>query len=693
MTDTDPDLPPPEPDSDPVAERGEVPLTSREFKTPARSADSHLVDEGFGGRPRLDWSPVTDSGGGRSTAGPDRPRSGFSFDLGGALARLGGGSDSTADSPQADVPAAETSGVSPVATPPTAPADPPTPIVAPVFDVAARLAETTPAPRPPDEAPMTPLPRRGAPAPAPVARAEPAPRAPEPASPDSAGRSYVAPRHSVFDDQGGDRPTATAITPTLPSAQSVAPVLESFGRTPTAAPPTVGQGNPAVARGIPSLPSVPIPTLPNLPPPAPARPAVAAPIESAPSVPSTASLRAAQARAKQQQKRGGKLVGKTLLAIVLLGVVIVGSLTFGRSRLFPNSWDPALTPIVDAVQQAHGSEFDHTIVLVRQPIEEYQLTANRLLFGDDWVSRVPEWRALGLTAGDPNPERVGAQIGLRRLAVYDADADRIYMASDADPVAAATDLRVALEAAFDAQQNGPATLPAGFSVGLMGVSPPDVIVRRAVARFLAERADPPSTADAADVPAEDAAVLPLPLPLEYELAATEVLGEALLRASGADTATFTFGSELPPGLPAGFDDAAATTTAGVLQVGERSLADPISIGVDDWSLVWGTRLPADTVDRLTEVVGADSYRPFDRGGVICVAGVFETANPTDAGFVLSAMATWVASAPVEAQATVSSLSDTLAQLISCDPGIEAAVTPQPLPVSELLDRQLTRLNA
>jgi hypothetical protein len=692
MTDADPDLPPPEPDSDPVAERGEVPLASREFKTPARSADSHLVDEGFGGRPRLDWSPVTDSGGGRSTAGPGRPRSGFAFDLGGALARLGGGSDSTADSPQPEIPAAEAPAVAPIATPPTAPPDPRAPIVAPVFDVAARLAETTRAPRPPDEAPMTPLPRRGAPAPAPVARVEPAPRAPEPASLESGARSYVAPRHSVFDDQGGDRPTATAITPTPPSAQSVAPVLESFGRTPTVAPSTVEPGKPEVARGIPSLPSVPIPTLPNLPPPAPARPAVAALIESAPSVPNTASLRAVQARAKQQQKkRGGKAVGKALLAIVLLGVVIVGSLTFGRSRLFPNSWDPALTPIVDAVQQAHGSEFEHTIVLVRQPIEEYQVTANRLLFGDDWVTRVPEWRALGLTAGDPNPERVGAEIGLRRLALYDADADRILMASDADPAAAATDLRVALEAAFDAQQNGPATVPAGFGVGLMGVSPPDVIVRRAVARFLAERADPPSAADAAEVPAADVALLPLPL--EYELAATEVLGEALLRASGADTATFTFGSELPPGLPAGFDDAAATTTAGVLQVGERSLADPISIGVDDWSLVWGTGLPADTVDRLTEVVGADSYRPFDRGGVICVAGVFETANPTDAGFVLSAMATWAASAPVEAQATVSSLSDTLAQLISCDPGIEAAVAPQALPVSGLLDRQLTRLNA
>jgi hypothetical protein len=76
-----------------------------------------------------------------------------------------------------------------------------------------------------------------------------------------------------------------------------------------------------------------------------------------------------------------------------------------------------------------------------------------------------------------------------------------------------------------------------------------------------------------------------------------------------------------------------------------------------------------------------------------VAGVFETANPTDAGFVLSAMATWTALAPVESQATVNSLSDTLSQLITCDPGIEAAVAPPTLPVSELLDRQLTRLNA
>jgi hypothetical protein len=320
------------------------------------------------------------------------------------------------------------------------------------------------------------------------------------------------------------------------------------------------------------------------------------------------------------------------------------------------------------------------------------VTANRLLFGDEWVTRVPEWRALGIAAGDPNPERVGGEIGVRRLAVYDADADRIYMAADADPVAAAVDLRVALESAFAAQQGGPPTVPAGNGIGLLGVSPPNVLAERAVDRFLAERSesDAPLTPVTGD-PGTVAAALPLPL--EYELSATEVLGSSLLTAAGADPATATFDTELPADLSFHLDDAAATTTAGVLQGGERPLADPISIGVDDWSLAWATRLPATTVVRLAEVVGADSYRPFDRGGVTCVAGVFETTTDTDAGFVLSAMATWAAAAPVESQATATSLSATLVQLITCDPGIEPAVAPQTQPVGAVLDRQLARLAA
>ena len=147
----------------------------------------------------------------------------------------------------------------------------------------------------------------------------------------------------------------------------------------------------------------------------------------------------------------------------------------------------------------------------------------------------------------------------------------------------------------------------------------------------------------------------------------------------------------PDNVGAALDDGARPTASGALQVGDRSLAPPVALGVDDWSLVWGARLPQPTVDQLASIVVADSFRPIDRGGLICAIAVFETANPTDAATVLAAMQTWAAAAPAGAQSTVTQLADTRVQLSSCDPGADAATVPQPGDVDALINRQLTRL--
>src|SRR5690606_6449015 len=114
-----------------------------------------------------------------------------------------------------------------------------------------------------------------------------------------------------------------------------------------------------------------------------------------------------------------------------------------------------------------------------------------------------------------------------------------------------------------------------------------------------------------------------------------------------------------------------------VQLGERPLGEPVPIGVDDWSLVWGSRLPEARVAQLVPLVVADSYHPIDRNGTTCVSGVFETRGPDDAAVLLAAMTDWVAASPAGAQATVTSLSDTRVQLIACDPGPDVAVVTSP----------------
>ena len=73
-------------DNSPPAGEPENVLDS--FKGGADGADNQTVHDAIGARPRLNWSPVTDGGGGAATESAEE-RSSFHFDLGGALARLG----------------------------------------------------------------------------------------------------------------------------------------------------------------------------------------------------------------------------------------------------------------------------------------------------------------------------------------------------------------------------------------------------------------------------------------------------------------------------------------------------------------------------------------------------------------------------------------------------------------------------
>ena len=275
----------------------------------------------------------------------------------------------------------------------------------------------------------------------------------------------VTTRQSVFDD-------------TVPGAVAV-----------PGAPTLPGGPNPS-ARAVPSLPA----SNPAAPPP------IVEPIGSAPSTPDITALRSAQLRASKQQRQG-KLFGRSLLAFVLIGGLIAAALVFGRSLLFDTSWDAQLTPIVNEVEAARGAEFDETVTLEVVSVEELGERQRAATIGDGWVDRVPEWRALGLATGSVTAESVGSALASSTVAMYDPDTGRIYLAEDVAPDAAAADLRVALEQAFDAQNGaarGGASAESSVNAGFVGVSSLDVIATRAVDEVIAvgrghrRSADPPT---------------------------------------------------------------------------------------------------------------------------------------------------------------------------------------------------------
>jgi hypothetical protein len=421
--------------------------------------------------------------------------------------------------------------------------------------------------------------------------------------------------------------------------------------------------------------------------------------ETAPSPTDINALRSAQLRVSKQQRQN-RMFGRTLLAFVVVGAVIASALIFGRSYLFPTGWDATLTPIVDAIQEATGAEFDQAIALEAQPADEYASNLLEFTLGSDWVADVPQWRALGIVEGDVSLTAVAAALADRTAAFYDPEADIIFESADRTD----EELRPALELALlDAMQhqlrpavNG-VVETSGFR--LTGVSTPQSLTLRAADNYVVSRTAgelfAPATEAAAATEAvaptpEAAAAVELPAPIAYQLAAVDLLGESILTATGVDPATLQLGSPYSDVIFGVFGDSPVNAPSATLRTDEQAVADSIALGVDDWSLVWGARLPESTIDQLARIITADSYRPTDRGGQTCFVAVFQTANEADGASLFSAMQLWAQRAAVESQALATQLEPSKVHLEACDPGAGAVINVDPETGGRLVARQSDR---
>ena len=678
-------------------------------------ADDTRVLDGLAGRPRLNWDAVTDTGGAPTDRGTSaRPAGGgssFQFDLGGALARLAGG-DPPPDSadalrpPDAMPPSQEA--VPPVTEPGpdharepfVAPPSPsrtpsPSPVTRPIepmtYESVVREPSTPPAvnhvpPRLtpetlPDAEPKPDYPRR-----VPGTHLESHMRpdtnaVPEirEATPVDASPRPLA-RSSVFDD--------FAIRSTSQGSADLPSIASRLSTAGPHASPTI----------MPSLPA----SNPAAPPP------VAAPVGNAPSTSDINALRAAQLRANKQQRQG-RLFGRSLLAFVVIGGLIAAALVFGRSLLFDTEWDAQLTPIVNEIEAQRGP-FDHPVQLETLAAAEFGERLRTMTIGDTWIDRVPEWRALGLATGAVTTGNVDATLAQLEYAVYDAESDSILQRAGVDEADARADLRGALEQAFDRQAGAPAgdsVSPEGSSAdddpdgadpdaaeaqdpgpetsgsaGFTGVSPLPVIAARAVDTAIATTAESPGLPLGSEL---------LPIPIAYEIAAIDLLGEPILLAAGIDPDTLPSGAPYPDAMITALDDAPVLAAGGFLRDGDVALAPPAALGIDDWSLVWSTRLPEDTVTTMRQWVVADSYRPLTRSGTTCFVGVFRTADQASNEALLAALVSWAASAPASSQTTAAAIDATGVQLEGCDPGAVAAAPANPDVVASLIERQRERL--
>jgi hypothetical protein len=183
----------------------------------------------------------------------------------------------------------------------------------------------------------------------------------------------------------------------------------------------------------------------------------------------------------------------------------------------------------------------------------------------------------------------------------------------------------------------------------------------------------------------------VPLPFAYEAAATDRLGAAVLVAAGADPTSIGLGDELPAAVSDALDDLPRQAPSVALSEADQPLAEPTALGLDDWSLVWGARLPSVSVDQLLSTVTGDSYQPVMRGTTACFVAEFRTSTETAASSVLASMSVWAQRAPSGSQAQATLVGPTLVQLQACDPGAAAEVAVDPASVDRLVAHQIDRL--
>lgn len=447
-------------------------------------------------------------------------------------------------------------------------------------------------------------------------------------------------------------------------------------------PSGIATGAPTGAPSAPLLPTMPGGELPRLPDVIPAAPVAAAPADVRKDVlPDVKAMRSAQLKASRQQRQG-KVFGRSVIAFFLIAAMIGAALIFGRPYLFPSEWDSRLVPVVDEVQLARGAEFVDAVPTVEQPEQRFGRTVSSIVLGDDWADRLPEWRALGLATGATTAETVATRMATVRGAIYDPGSATIYLNADVDPLTIRDDIRLAVEQAFAAQTS---TIEPAEATGLGFTG------TVALERLVAEAVDRAVAGVQLDVVADDPAVdtQPFPIPIAYQLAAVNQLGDALVGAAALDPASMTVGEIVSP-LAALLDDGPVAATMNTLGPSDVAVTEPRALGVDDWSLVWGSRLPVSTVDELAALITADSYRVVDRAGRSCVLATFETASEADGARVAEALGVWGSTAPNETGTVVTRLEPTRVGIEACDPNMIAG-TPSLSGVNHVIGRQIERL--
>jgi hypothetical protein len=466
----------------------------------------------------------------------------------------------------------------------------------------------------------------------------------------------------------GGMPSASGSSPIAPGPGSFSPVLPSYAAAAAVSNETTSSVAVMDAPAMPSIPTVPkVPVPPPVP-----------PIVSTTPPPPTMSA-ASRARMNKRKRRTGV---KVFLVLLVMGAVVAGALVYGRAYLFPDEWERDLVPIADDIEQTVGAEYDGAVPLRPLPVEEYDARASAVMFGTEWETQVPVWRALGLTSGAPTPATLGPVLHSWTPAVYDAATKEIVVVEDLGGMARTTALTEQMAGVLVDQRYGANTV----------VAPDNPIAVRAIVQqqidLIARAAN-----TAEEQPFDRTVLDSLPSPLAYELLARADLGAAAAAAAGLS---------LGPAEATALDGLDAA--AGVLGVQPEAATSPPQpntgdvLGAETFTptrellyLIFGAYLEADAAAAGADAVARSSITVATRNGQTCAYGVFGAADAANAGVIQFVVTAWTQRAPLDAHAEPKTFDDGTVQLLTCDPGPAPATVPRAGVAAELVGRQVALL--
>ncbi len=366
-------------------------------------------------------------------------------------------------------------------------------------------------------------------------------------------------------------------------------------------------------------------------------------------------------QSKPNKRRGRRGIRLVVTLLVLAGVV-AAAIVYGRPYLFPDDWEANAKPYASAVEDVTGVEFTEAVTVTAEPAATFDPRMVTHLTAD-WQAQLPMWRALGLASGDVTPQVLGELLAGWEPAQYSTADGQIYHIDTLVGAALDAELTDAMTAASLDQQFGWALGQSERTLDDAALTEAQVMAQSNATRMASAYS---TQLDAAPT----APLVYLPAVLSYQALAPAMYAELLAPVDpGATNPLDGIGAGSPGPLPSKVPVMAG---APVLAPGDVTSAEPVAMDRSFWYLVFAGHLDPATAYAASESVVESSLTVAQRSGTTCAYTTFSGGDLVQTETLRSALESWVGGAPAEQTSSFAVLPGGDPQMVSCDPGPQAA---------------------